>query len=797
MTILHRFRLGAALAILLAPAVVHAQMRVVPLPLSGPAYALAQDAYRASARGDYRHAEAQLREAIRLRPDVAALREQLQKIRQEQTRSRDKPSTVRDAGYRDANAAFTAYGRKDYRNAVRLARDAADKAPDNTAYWLLLGNALIADDRYEDADRSLDEGAGKVVGNTTLRQRRDEVRRELAARAAAKAFNARRNDDGAGELAAIRDAVGYAPSNLSYRLMLIVALLRGEQWDEAIVAASDAHAREATQAAPLLLRGYAYQRLGKDAAANEDFSSAATLAGNDERDNVQRFISDTQKSRTTLARNLPTPELDCSNPAACRVLAGQPPRDRGYDEATLAYQALDSKDYVAASMHARKAIAAAPQNRDYRVLLLDALTDANDFAAAEQAANDALAQGQGQDAVLLAQRGAIRERLGKAAAAREDYAEALALGGLPPTMQIDLLAHLNRRTEARKVFDEARRSGALDQLSPLELAYLASSAGDDAAAHAAFSEADRSGKLPDQALDDAAFAATRAHDDRSALAYFKRSIDAANDTNPANKSAQQQFDTRRAVSTIDREFGFIASLTRSGGGPSAGSAAAAGAQPGASGNNGSLQAGAEAYWRPFGYRNGSTVEIFGRVFQTLQDKSRGATGTQTAQATVGARWKPWSSQNVVVSFGRLIPIGSQASSDWLAQLAYSDGIGTDLRVDRLSWWTTQWYAEAGHYLQHPQTYGLASLQAGRSFRLDGVDPRLVVFPHLTLNTDYNSLNQQRSATGIGPGVNLRYWFREDAYHAPRSYVEVSLQYRMKISGDERARGFFMTTTLSY
>ncbi len=795
MTILHRFRLGAALAILLAPAVVHAQMRVVPLPLSGPAYALAQDAYRASARGDYRRAEAQLREAIRLRPDVAALREQLQKIRQEQTRSRDIQSTVRDAGYRDANAAFTAYGRKDYHNAVRLARDAADKAPDNAAYWLLLGNALIADDHYEDADRTLDEGAGKVADNTALLQRRDEVRRELAARAAAKAFNARRNDDAANELAAIRDAVGYAPGNSSYRLMLIVALLRSEQWDEAIVAASDAHAREAMQAAPLLLRGYAYQRLGKDEAANEDFSSAAALAGNDERDNVQRFIADTEKSRTTPARNLPTPELDCSNPAACRVLAGQPPRDRGYDEATLAYQALDGKDYAAASMHARKAIAVAPQNRDYRVLLLDALTDANDFVAAEQAADEALAQG--RDAALLAQRGAIRERLGKAAAAREDYAEALALGGLPPATQIDFLAHLHRRSEARKVFDDARRSGALAQLGPLELAYLASSAGDDAAAHAAFSEADRSGKLPDKALDDAAFAATRAHDDRSALAYFKRSIDAANDTNPADKSAQQQFDTRRAVSTIDREFGFIASLTRSGGGPSAGSSAAAGAQPGAAGNNGSLQAGAEAYWRPFGYRNGSTVEVFGRVFQTLQDRSGGATGTQTAQATVGARWKPWSSQNVVVSFGRLIPIGAQASSDWLAQLAYSDGIGTDLCVDRPSWWTTQWYAEAGRYLQHPQTYGLASLQAGRSFRLDGVDQRLVMFPHLTLNTDYNSLNQQRSATGIGPGVNLRYWFREDTYHAPRSYVEVSLQYRMKISGDERARGFFMSTTLSY
>ncbi|MFX6226158.1 hypothetical protein ABTF68_22020, partial [Acinetobacter baumannii] len=82
------------------------------------------------------------------------------------------------------------------------------------------------------------------------------------------------------------------------------------------------------------------------------------------------------------------------------------------------------------------------------------------------------------------------------------------------------------------------------------------------------------------------------------------------------------------------------------------------------------------------------------------------------------------------SLGRLIPLGSQSTADWLVQLAYSDGIGTDLRVDRPDWWTTQWYGEVGRYLRNPQTYGLASLQTGRSFRLDSVSDQLVLFPHL-------------------------------------------------------------------
>lgn len=44
------------------------------LPLTGPAYQIATDAYEAFARGDYAAATAKAREAIRQRPDVARLK---------------------------------------------------------------------------------------------------------------------------------------------------------------------------------------------------------------------------------------------------------------------------------------------------------------------------------------------------------------------------------------------------------------------------------------------------------------------------------------------------------------------------------------------------------------------------------------------------------------------------------------------------------------------------------------------------------------------------------------------------
>lgn len=848
-----RTPLPPLLALLLACAcapVAHAQTEVIPLPLSGPAYRLAQEAYQAAARGDFRRAQAQLHEAIRLRPDSMELRRQLRETRDLERNGAATRSAVRDAGYNDATAAYRAYNAKRYDDAIRLARQAVARSPRNDAYWLLLGNALIETHAYGDAEAALAQGVDAAGDKAPLRRRQLELRREMAAVQAAAVFRAQQERDPAAELAAAQRAVQYAPQEMSYRLMQVIALLRNERLHDAEAAAGEARARDEWQAGPLLLRAYARLRLGQADAAQQDFARARELARPDEQLNVRLLQADAelalhrpqraldvladideaatadpsraaqlkqvrQQAKQDLARyrraalslsadeatplsahDFPIPALDC-NPGSdgangCRVVPGAAPRDAGYERALQAYQAMERKDYGAAADNAREAVALSPENTDYRALLLDALLAAQRWQEAEQAATEALRQGRPDDGTLLARRGAMRERLGNAAGARQDYADALARGGLPLETEIDLLARTGHPGEAREKFLAGCDAGALDDLDDLQLAYLAARAGEHGVAQQSFGKADAAGRLPDSALEDAGYTAVHNRDDGAALDWFARSVDAA-DAGRVDKSAQQRFDTRRSISTIDREFGVTASLSRSGGGPSAGN----GGRPGASSRDSTWQTGAEAYWRPFGYMDGRTFEVFGRVFQTLDDQSGGPTGAQTAQATVGARWKPFASQNLVVSLGRLIPLGAQSSADWLAQLAYSDGIGTDLRVDQPSWWTTQWYAEAGRYFKNPQTYGLASAQVGRSYRLDNISPKLVVFPHLTVNGDYNSLNGNKTAFGFGPGVNFRYWFREDRYHAPRSYVDVSLQYRLKIGGDDRARGFFFTTTLSY
>jgi predicted Zn-dependent protease len=831
------------LAALLAMPLAQAQTQVVPLPLSGPAYQLAQQAYAASARGDYPRAQAQLREAIRLRPDSMELRRQLRQIREQ----RAAGAAVRDAGYADASAAYRATAAGRHEDAVRLARQAVAKSPRNDAYWLLLGNALVRTRQYEQAQQALAQGQQVAGSSAPLQRRQLELRHEMAAVQAAIAMQAQQNHDAAAEVRAAQMAVQYAPENLSYRLLLATALLRDEQLQQAEQVADEARARDEWRAGPLQLRAYARMRQGRVPEAMADFAQAHALARGPEQIPARLLEADAElalqrpqralalldddavapgdkmqaaqwrqtrlaaqqaltryrraglalqdEAAPVSAKQFPVPSLDCSAGAAldgCRVTPGDVPRDRGYDQAVVAYRAMDEHDYVRAADAAGSAVQLAPDNSDYRALQLDALVAAQRWPEADAAATDALSQQAVEPGPMLARRGALRERLGRDADARADYRAALSAGALPLDTEIGLLAATGNQDQAREKFIAGRDAGALDDLDDLELAYLAQRVGDNDSAQAAFGRADEAGNLPDDALEDAAFSALHERDDKRALAWFERSVDAA-DAGRIERTDQQRFDTRRAISTVDRQYGANASIMRSGGGPSAGN----GGRPGASSRDSTLQAGAELWWRPLGYMDGRTLEVFGRVFQTLQDQSGGSTGAQTAQATVGARWKPFAGQNIVVSIGRLVPLGSQASADWLAQLAYSDGIGTDLRADRASWWTTQWYAEAGRYLQHPQTYGVASLQTGRSIRLDNILPGLVVFPHLTLNTDYNSLNNNRTATGFGPGVNLRYWFRGDTYHAPRSSLDLSLQYRFKIQGDERARGFFVSTTLSY
>jgi hypothetical protein len=289
-----------------------------------------------------------------------------------------------------------------------------------------------------------------------------------------------------------------------------------------------------------------------------------------------------------------------------------------------------------------------------------------------------------------------------------------------------------------------------------------------------------------------------------AIAYFKRVLD-YQQTGDLQMPDQQVFDTRRAVSDLSRVWGVTNTTTYRGASTTSGLSGAP------SSSNDSVQNSTEVFWRPEGYRDARFVELYGRVTDTLWNKESGNDkGLDALQGAVGVRIKPFSEYNVMAAFERTFPLaGSNVDGDWLVRLGYGSSIGTDLRVDVPSWWTSQFYAEGGRYLQDKRNYFNSEWQLGRSIRLDRISPRLVIFPHVVAAVDYDSKMHSEvdamgrnktsgdSAGGAGVGIGVRYWFRETRHKAPQSYIDFSVQYREKVFGDDSAQGVFARMTFAW
>jgi adsorption protein A len=723
--------------------------------------------------------------------------------------------------YLAADAAYKAYDRRDHPAAVTQAREASRLAPANADYRVLLVNSLIAAGQFEQAQTELDLATQAVGNKAKFEAPQDTLRRAQALAAGMAMYAALDKGNIAAATAQARTAVQLAPKHNGYRLALVNVLLQGGQFAEADQAATDAVALLPQSPVPLMLRAHARQQLTRWPEARADQDSALRLALTPEAQRPVRLIAadaalaarepqralallaplaeDAQVSpRRVLAQQavaqqavaqLAVPGIDCANvetTLTCALLPGTPPLDPGYTAATAAYKAMQQGTPQTALEQARLAVGASPGNRNYQLLLMNAASAASQPLEAEQAASAALALN-AKDGKLLARRAQLRRQLGDETGSRQDLEAALALG-LPAPDEVSALADLGRKSEARARLAQAREAGGMKSATELDLAYLANRVGDDEAARQSFARADAAGALPVTSLQDAAYAAMRTHNDDEAVGYFKRTIDAAEGLK-LKLEPQLLYNTRRAVADISRKWGVLASLTYRNGGATPGF----GLTPGSAGSK-TLQAGVEAYWRPWGWRSGEYVELFARGFDTLYSQSGGATGGDSLQGALGIRWKPLSSTNGVLSLSRVFT--RNAADDWLAQAAWSWDQGSDLRVDAPSWWTTHVNAEVGRYVNAKQTYGLASVVAGCSY-LVGDEGRTVLFPHAVAAVEYDSSAAQRTSAGAGPGVSLRHWFREDRYNAPRSYVDVTLQYRAHLAGDNRAKGLFINTIVNY
>ncbi len=543
------------------------------------------------------------------------------------------------------------------------------------------------------------------------------------------------------------------------------------------------------------------------------------------------------------------------------------PVDAAYQAADAGYKEFAKRDFAAAIISARRAVALDPGKTAYWLLLVNALAAADRVAEAETVASSALDRTP-DDVNLRLQRGYLRQRLGRLGPAMDDLSWSLKQPGLTAVQkrsarlaladaalaaknpkraldvlsplagersydvaarrgfalqaldrqaealdafrlalsktrtpservtmtrgEISALVALGRKDEAKERFAAARSSGDLSGLKNLDMAYLANQVGDDQVADDYFNRADLAGQLKGQALLDAAYVAKRRFNNARAVSLFKRAIDAKSE-GQLSLSPQRELEIRRDVSNVDRTWGAYASMLYS----PIGIAPSGLPIPPSGGKT--LQTGGEIYWRPpdIGYRNGATVELFARAFETLLSKPIGAVGEETIQGSAGARWKPFSEQNLVFEVSRLIPVGSVSRWDWLLRTAYSKGEGGDLRLDTTHWSYWQVYAELDRFTEVHQTLGLAEFRLGHSFRLPGFDDKIVFTPFAVVGAAYDSLLPIPDAFGAGAGVNLRFWFRQDQYSGPASFLDLNVQYRFKLAGDDRAAGWFAGASVSY
>ena len=793
-----------------------------PAPvLAGAAYRVASQAYADYARHDYAHAEARAREAIRQRPDVLELRLLLANVLAAQrrysvasralsdaigvfgpqrvllkrraqidalsaaavklARERRTPNAMPDAltgeAFEAAQQAYRAYADKRFAQAVESTQRAIALAPDVLRLRLLLIDAASGAGNDMLAWQSDVDAMQRFGDSDELRLRRTFIGNGLGPKASRRAFAALDAGNLRGALAAEREAVAYAPDNIDYRVQLFDTLIETGDWPALDAAASDAIAYDDTEVMPFVFRAYARAAQQRTAQADADLDAAlrkqdvTRAAQNSARaiaadiwlaqgraqyaiDRIAALQPTGDDSDALVAERLgrarrriaaatakpsaPTlgqarPIVDCENDPDFGASCDVWPADPGFAAARALERASEQGDKQAVLRYAREAVAAAPESASHRAALIDALDDA----------------------------GQARE------AARE----------------------------ARAVIDD----GLLDSLPALDAAYIAREAGDDARALVFFQRADAQRKLSGGSLGDAGYAAAAAYRDADSARYFERAIDslsaerrrAPREASPAAASDEIEA-LRSAHSEATRRWGFDVSLDYRGAGLQAGYATT----PNASMSD-NWQTGAEVYWRPLGSLGDRMLELYARGYESFGVAGGGASGASSLEAAFGVRGKPFASLDAIAAFERIVPIGSQAQGDWLARLAYSGGFGTERRVDVPSWWTVSAYAEGGHYVSRDSNYATAQLEAGRTYRLDRISPRLTVFPYALAGAEYDSTINQTVPLGAGVGVTARYGFRDGKYDTLRSSVELSIQYRWKVTGDDRARGVFCSALFAY
>ncbi|MCC6920248.1 MAG: hypothetical protein IT548_13685 [Alphaproteobacteria bacterium] len=524
------------------------------------------------------------------------------------------------------------------------------------------------------------------------------------------------------------------------------------------------------------------------------------------------------------------------------------------EAAEAAYAAIAKGDLAGAETQARAALALQPDSTDAVRLVMDVLGRQGKAAEALGIADAAVAKGT-VDADLRAARGYLLAAAGRSEAAAADFTAALKDPGLTAgrraislaladaaaaakdnelvletlapfagDMSYDVQARigfaafaLGRFEQARNAFaaaagsapapdrktaafkGQAQAEAALGHgeaagsivrtllgASPacdMDIAYLLIRLGDDATALATFE-----GRCKDQmtaaAHLDAAYAARRLNRNEIASTHFKAALDADRAAPTPAFDTVTAFGIQRGIDSLDRRFGLSAGAFYRGARSAAG--------------GGSVGQGiVEAYWQPpvIGNRDGKLLQIYGRAgLNALTPAS--TVQTDSTQGAVGLRYKPFSDLNLLVAGERLFPIGDSAMKDWLVRAGYSMGLNTDIQPAQSSYWTGQIYGEADYFVNQDRFIGTIEGRYGRDSRI-GNSPNLLGSLFASAAYSYDAAERSKSATAVGLGAGLRYWFRQTQYRAPSSFIQFDIMYRWKLGPTDRAAGLVLQSSLSF
>jgi len=714
-------------------------------------------------------------------------------------RAEDPPLT--GAAYTKADEAYAAFRKGDFPTAVSSAKEAVNLRPDSVQLRLLLVDALAAGGKLEEADAAATEALGRFGNNADLISRQKTIRERIAyvtrsetytfADAALKAFA---KQDYQTAVTEARKAVAGDPTNRSYRLILVNSLIAANDLDEASKQVDDAISKIGSDPELVTRQRFIAERIAARpraeayAAADAAYKAFAakdyTTAANEARKAIQ-LDPDNHSYQVLLANIERTARAPVQVQSRGAILA-----QRGYSKQRRGDYSGAAVDFMAAL---RAGLPTRSQTRNIQLAVVDCYLAAND----PQAALDTMAPFGGSSSYDVAIRlGYVMQALKRPNEAIEAF-ELASRGARSAkersgalSAEISLLAQIGRKEEARARFEQALASGELQAASAADIANLALIVGDDRIASEYYGRMRASGSLKGNSLVNAGYIATRLNQTQDGIAYFKSAIDAYY-AGALPLDSRQLFTLRRQIAEMSRTWGTYASATysKAGSGPGVLFAPPAGAGK-------TWQVGAELYYRPFGYLNGSVFDVFVRVFETPFSEL-GGEGGKTTQGMYGARWKPFGQINWIVEAAQVFKIGSASRNDWLLRTAYSAGEGTDLRVDVPAWGTWQFYADYNHFVNNSENTADADLRIGYSYRLDPIDPHLVLFPHVGAFANYDNKLSTQAAYAVGGGATLRYWFREDQYTAPMSYIDLTAQYRVRIGGDERAQGWFGQVLVSY